>query len=944
MKRPLFLLVALLVFFDHIHALSQTEEYYPTYDIDLKLDPKNHLLSGVLEAEFLNNENQPQEFVYFVLPANFYREKNPYVDSALLDLDYEKGFYPGGTQILSVVAGDGTPLEFALKASYPIFQDYSLAETVLQVRLAQGLAPGTRARLKIEFSTKFPQRQSGDETFRRGVYMWRFGWHPILIPADRWEAGAWRFERYEFPAARYRVRLAVPADFQVAAGSDRQRVLEVQEGWKTLLLESERPQRTMALSLSKNFKVYRLEGRIPVEMHYLSEQHEGTARLVAAYVAEALGFYEARFVEYVHQRLVLVENPGSGLYAFAADGIIFVGNDFFRLKDLPIPSFLDRLLDFVVAHEVAHQWWGIGVGVDYNAENWLSESFAQYISIRYFEEKYGDSEPNLFPLGKGLLEGLLQDAIGFQNLRQHQVELPYMLAVRDGFDEALVRTLSRLRYGNPEHQIDRLYRKGYLVLRALEGLVGRPTLEAILKETYKRFNYKQVSSQEFADLAEKIAQRPLQNFFQQWLYSDSFVDYSIDSTHSEKTADGYITRISVRRRGEIVHPVTVAAITQDGERLEQSWTAERPEDQLLFLSKSPIRIVTVDPQNIVPDPNRLNNHYPRQLQFSFGQTKLPLDAIFINISPLSLSLTLLDSLQINLVLMPRPTPEGELSGIDWNLLGTWLIKPGRAGSFWDDLRWQMLLRWRVEGMQLPMLSGGRLRGEAHWDFTIYEHPKTGSVARSWVPANRLRLTLGVEGQEDPVGYVGLDYWRDDRPKRYQLTHLRLRTNLLDEEALFMTLTVESWRRFRLAPHFYLDAGGQLGVSVGPVHQLFRFTLEELQSFKDVGQLEPGNFKAYSWGRVLCPLTRDLDYSIMNLMRLTEVWAGVVLRVANTWNDARRITFAGFKAEAALELTLKVQTLLDLPFELTYGFAYPLQGFAGAVRPTVYATASAEIGF
>jgi hypothetical protein len=313
------------VFFVHTHALPQTEEYYPAYDIDLKLDPQDHLLSGVLEAEFLNNENQPQEFVYFVLPANFYREKNPYVDGALLDLDYENGFYPGGTQILSVVAENGTPLEFTLKASYPIFQDYSLAETILQVRLAQGLAPGARTRLKIEFSTKFPQRYSGDETFRHGVYTWRFGWHPILIPADRWEAGAWRLERYEFPAARYRVRLAVPADFQVTAGSDRQQVLEVQEGWKTLLLESERPQRTMALSLSKDFKVYRLEGRVPIEMHYLSEQHEGIARLVAAYVAEALDFYEARFGEYAHHRLVLVENPGPGLYAFAADGIIFVG-------------------------------------------------------------------------------------------------------------------------------------------------------------------------------------------------------------------------------------------------------------------------------------------------------------------------------------------------------------------------------------------------------------------------------------------------------------------------------------------------------------------------------------------------------------------------------------------------------------------------------------------
>ncbi len=930
-----FISTVLLIVFAGTPVLTQN-----IYDLDLKLDPKDHLLSGVLEVEFLNSGSQPQEFVYFVLPANFHRKRNPYVDDALLDLDYENGFYPAGTHILSVVDKDGQPLKFALKASHPIFQDYSLEETVLQVRLAQSLAPEARARLKIRFSTKFPQRQSGDETFHRGVYTWRFGWHPLLIPADRWEAGAWRSERYEFPATLYRVRMTVPADFQLATGSDQQQVLERNEDWKTLLLESERPQRTLAFSLSKDFRVYRLEGRVPIEMYYLSEQHEGTARLVAAYAAEALGFYEAHFGEYAFKRLALVENPGSGLYAFAADGIIFIGSDFFRLKDLPVPGFLDRLLDFVIAHEIAHQWWGIGIGVDYNAENWLSESFAQYLSVRYFEEKYGGSGSNLFPLSNGLLEGLLKDIVGFQNLREHQIELPYILSVYDGFDEALVKPYSQLRYGNPEHQINRLYCKGYLVLRALEGLLGRPTMEALLKEAYKRYKHVQLSSQELSDLAEEIAQRPLQDFFRQWLFSDGFVDYRVDSIQSEQTANGYITRVSVHRQGEIVHPVMVAVITQDGKRLEQSWSAKKPEDLLTFLSQSPVQRVIIDPHHLVPDPNRFNNHYPRQVQFRFAQTELPLDAIFINISPLSLSISLLDFLQINLVLTPRPslTPQGELSGIQWNLLGVWLIRPGRAGSFWDDLRWQIHLRWRIE----DMLNGGRLRGEAYWDFTIYEHPKTGSVARSWMPANRFRLTLGVAGQEDPIGYIGLDYWRDDRPIRYQLAHWSLRTNLLDDKAPFATLKLEGWSRFRLVPYLYLDVGGQLGWSIGSVHQLFQFTLEELRSFKDVGQLEPGAFKVYNWGRILWPLQRDVDYSIMNLMRLREMWISAALRLANTWNYPT-LALTGFKAEGALELILKMQTLLGIFFELTLGLAYPLRWDTSTKKLAFYVTSDFDLG-
>ncbi|HEX8552693.1 MAG TPA: M1 family aminopeptidase [Abditibacteriaceae bacterium] len=50
---------------------------------------------------------------------------------------------------------------------------------------------------------------------------------------------------------------------------------------------------------------------------------------------------------------------------------------------------LDSVFEMTIAHEVAHQWWAIGVGSDSQRAPWLDESLTNYSSIVYFEDRYG---------------------------------------------------------------------------------------------------------------------------------------------------------------------------------------------------------------------------------------------------------------------------------------------------------------------------------------------------------------------------------------------------------------------------------------------------------------------------------------------------------------------------------------------------------------------------
>jgi len=52
-------------------------------------------------------------------------------------------------------------------------------------------------------------------------------------------------------------------------------------------------------------------------------------------------------------------------------------------------EILESLFEMTIAHEVAHQWWAIGVGSDSQRAPWLDESLTNYSAIVYFQDRYG---------------------------------------------------------------------------------------------------------------------------------------------------------------------------------------------------------------------------------------------------------------------------------------------------------------------------------------------------------------------------------------------------------------------------------------------------------------------------------------------------------------------------------------------------------------------------
>jgi aminopeptidase N len=151
----------------------------------------------------------------------------------------------------------------------------------------------------------------------------------------------------------------------------------------------------------------------------------------------------------------------------------------------------DRSLTSLVAHELAHSWSGnLVTNATWN-DFWLNEGFTVYFERRIMEHLYGAEYADMLQvLGRAALHHTLEE-IGMASPDTH---LHLALAGRDP-DEGLTEIA---------------YEKGCALLLTLESLVGRPRLDAFIKEYFACFSFQAMDTATFLHYlrAELLDQEP----------------------------------------------------------------------------------------------------------------------------------------------------------------------------------------------------------------------------------------------------------------------------------------------------------------------------------------------------------------------------------------------------------------------------------------------------
>jgi hypothetical protein len=174
----------------------------------------------------------------------------------------------------------------------------------------------------------------------------------------------------------------------------------------------------------------------------------------------SLDYYTKQFSPYPHRQLRFVAHAGYGFGHHAAPINITAEEGFFLLNSEANERGFD-LVTAVVAHEVAHQWWGNQLKQAYvEGAGLITESLAWYSAMGKLEEKYGSAhlkkllsflmEEYENPHTKAALP-LLQADDWYQNYRKGPMAL-YAMSEYIGKDRVNV-ALRRLLRNHPPGKI-----------------------------------------------------------------------------------------------------------------------------------------------------------------------------------------------------------------------------------------------------------------------------------------------------------------------------------------------------------------------------------------------------------------------------------------------------------------------------------------------------------
>ncbi len=150
-------------------------------------------------------------------------------------------------------------------------------------------------------------------------------------------------------------------------------------------------------------------------------------------------------------------------------------------------------IESLMAHEIAHQWFGDAATETQWQHLWLSEGFATYMTHCYLENKYGSDT-----LKKGLAEDRLR-VIGYEKKRLTPI-----------IDTSVGDDYMKLLNANS-------YQKGGWVLHMLRHSIGDELFWKGISAYYTTYRNKNAGSVDFQKVMEAVTGKNLDVFFHEWL-------------------------------------------------------------------------------------------------------------------------------------------------------------------------------------------------------------------------------------------------------------------------------------------------------------------------------------------------------------------------------------------------------------------------------------------
>jgi len=226
------------------------------------------------------------------------------------------------------------------------------------------------------------------------------------------------------------------------------------------------------------------------------------ARFALAFARKTLAFSEAYYgIPYPLPKMDLIAIPD---FAFGAmenwGAITFRENLLLHYPDITSKSGEERICE-VIAHEIAHQWFGNLVTPSDWKYLWLNESFATYFGYGVVDHYHPQWEIWQQFLYGHTASAMSRDAL----LENFPIEIP-------GGEHVVINASTA----------PIIYSKGGSILRQVEGFIGADNFQKGLQHYLTTHAYDNAASQHLWDSFEKASEQPIGNMMESWIEQPGF--------------------------------------------------------------------------------------------------------------------------------------------------------------------------------------------------------------------------------------------------------------------------------------------------------------------------------------------------------------------------------------------------------------------------------------
>jgi len=230
----------------------------------------------------------------------------------------------------------------------------------------------------------------------------------------------------------------------------------------------------------------------------------------------------------------------------------------------------DFSFEGIIAHEIAHQWWGDLITCRSWEHTWMNESFGTYSDHLYKRFDSGKDEGDY-------------DLLVKKNRYLNEAHNRYM------------RPIVFNRYNEPGQNFDaHTYPKGACILHMLRFVLGDDTFFRTLSTFLHKHEFQAVSTQDFMKCVKEVSGKNMDWFFNQFLFHPGHAVFEVskDWDGSNNTLNLTITQNQDQWDKVPIYriPVNIGLTTAEGKISEKVWLHKKTESFEFELESEPLMV------------------------------------------------------------------------------------------------------------------------------------------------------------------------------------------------------------------------------------------------------------------------------------------------------------------------------------------------------------------